>query len=318
MSIKNFFSGKTGNKVTDSPDYLKEQQAVSVERGQLLESLQLKSAARYRCTQNNIIKVLDNVTFSADIKTQYLLSTSNGQSGYFHVELEDYIYSLNPNAMEIAFQLVEPIEYIRNDIIFTQNDKAEITNIVNMPLLKRAWENFKYNKLTDLEFYKKLRKQNSKATDDILATGDIEFSDMNSLSTTLDKNLFYHILLKANVANNLSNFRLSQLSQLFPNQKLITDVKANIISDNDISTVFGLAGTLNRENLSDEQLTEQYNEIYKPMIKYSFTEFDYLYRITYTVHKKTGLLVDANVLINEKIKNNYESITQFQIKKVEL
>ena len=65
-------------------------------------------------------------------------------------------------------------------------------------------------------------------------------------------------------------------------------------------------------------MKKQYDEIYKPMLKYSFTDYDYIYRITYTLSKSTGVLLDGKVLLDEKIKNNFECITQFDIKQVEL
>jgi len=58
--------------------------------------------------------------------------------------------------------------------------------------------------------------------------------------------------------------------------------------------------------------------MYQPLIKFSYTEFDFVFRITYTVENKTGILKNANVSIKEYIKNNYEIITKFDLKEVNL
>lgn len=44
---------------------------------------QFSNLARYRCLQNNITKALENVTFSSEIKTQYLFSKSIGKEKFF-------------------------------------------------------------------------------------------------------------------------------------------------------------------------------------------------------------------------------------------
>lgn len=291
---------------------------VESEDEKFLNELNFEKIARYRCTQINLTKVADNVTFSSEIKTQYLLSTVKNQIKYFHIKLEDYVYALHPKEIEIAFQITEPIEFLRNNLKFTQNENAEIIDILNINQLKQDWQTFKQVKLPKIDFFQKLKEQNPKATEDIIRTGDKEFSNVSVLKNIIDKNLFYHILLKANIGEDLKDFIANQPSQIFPNQNLCINVVKSKVSEDESTTVFRLVGTLQRENISIDSLRKQYNEIYKPLIKFSFTEFDYIYRITYTLDTKTGLLIDANASLSEKVKNNYEYITQFQIKKVEL
>lgn len=167
-------------------------------------------------------------------------------------------------------------------------------------------------------FTKKIRQQSQESAEDFINRGDVEFSNESKVKEVLDKNLFYHVLLKANVGDNLEDYSFIQHSQLFPNQELKINVVQSKISENENTAMFKLTGELDRENISEQKLEELYNEIYKPLLKYSYTEFDYIYRITYTVDTKTGLLIDGRVSLNEKIKNNFESITQFEIKQVEL
>lgn len=280
--------------------------------------LNFESIARYRCRQINITKVLDDTTFSSDIKTQYLLSATKTASKCFHVQLEDYIYNIDPKAMEIVFEVVKPVEFIRNNIKFLQNEKAEVTDVLNIKELNQNWENFKQDKLPKSEFFKKLKEQSAEAAEDFIKTGNNEFSKVSVLNEILNKNLFYHILLKVNLKDRLKDFSFTQFSQLFPHLELTTHVTKTKFSEDANTTVFKLLGTLQRDNLSEDDLRKQYDEIYKPMIKFAFTEFDYIYRITYTSDTKTGILLDATASLSERIKNNFETITQFQIKKVEL
>ena len=148
--------------------------------------------------------------------------------------------------------------------------------------------------------------------------GNIEFSNESKFKEVLYKNLFYHIFLKANRGEKIENYTFSQVSQLFPNQEITVKVNKTIVFEDENTIVFRLVGNLQKDKISVEELKKQYDEIYKPMLKYSFTDYDYIYRITYTLDKNTGILLDGKVLLDEKIKNNFECITQFDIKQVEL
>ncbi len=285
----------------------------------LLRSLFFQKKARYRCNQINVTKALNSVTFSADIKTQYLLSIAKYKNPCFHILLEDYIHHITPQELDASFELIKPVELLKNDIKFIQQDKeAQISNILNFSLIEKKWEKFKDEVLPNIDFYKELRKQSKESAEDFINSGNTEFSNESKFKEVLDKNLFYHVLLKANVGDNLEDYSFTQKSQLFPDQELKINVVKTKISENENTAMFKLTGELDRENISEQKLEEQYNEIYKPLLKYSYTEFDYIYRITYTIDTKTGFLIEGRVSLSEKIKNNFESITQFEIKQVEL
>lgn len=168
------------------------------------------------------------------------------------------------------------------------------------------------------EIYQQLSSQAPEQTEDIIKTGNKEFLDDGNLPLSLDKNLFHHIFVRAFKGDKLQNYRLKQFSQLFPNIDLITDVVKSVVTENDDTATYRLVGTLNRDNLSESILKDMYDKIYKPTIKYSYTEFDFIYRITYTIDKSTNFLIDAKASLAEKIKNNFEVITEYNIKQVEV
>jgi hypothetical protein len=289
------------------------------EEKKFLKELNFEKIARFRCSQTNVTKALDSVTFSSNIKTQYLFSTVKEIDGYIHVLLEDYIYQITPIELEIAFQLVKPIElFIKNDIKFKQNNHGELEKILNFNQIKQNWVQFKTTTLPSIDFFKQLKKQSEQSSDDFIRTADEEFSNETKFKEILKKNLFYHIFLKSNIGCKLENYTFSQYSQLFPNQALTISVIKTKVSEDENTIVFKLVGELQKENLSEEELRKQYDEIYKPILKYSYTEYDYIYIITYTLDAKKGLLLGANALFSEKVKNNFESITQFEINQVEL
>ena len=292
---------------------------VENEDEKFLKELNFEKVARFRCNQTNVTKALDSVTFSSDIKTQYLVSVAkNETSKVLHTLLEDYIYQINPKELGASFELVKPIELLKTNIKFTQNTQAEFEKIINFKQIEQKWVEFRKNQLPNIEFFKQLKSQSEQSSNDFIRITNGEFSNETKFKEILTKNFFYHILLKANIGDELENYTLSQYSQLFPNQELIINTVKTKVSEDENTIVFRLVGELQKENLSEKELRKQYNEIYKPILKYSYTDFDYIYRITYTLDTKTGLLLDAKASLNEKIKNNFESITQFEINQVEI
>lgn len=291
-----------------------------IETKNFLNQIDFQPIARYRCVQQNITKVLTEITFSAEIKTEYLLSYfkhNTYQTPYYYSELKDYLVSTTPKEMETFFELAKPIEFIRNNVCFVPNTPLKLT-AQNTNDIATNWQNFRNEELTKIDFFKKLRLQNAEAARDFVNKGDEEFLQTDKLRDSLLQNFFYHILIKAHFGENMEDFTLKQNSQIFQNQKINIDVAKSKVSENGNIKTFKLSGALDKGKLLEESLIKQYNELYKPMIKFSYTEFDYIYRITYSIDSKTGHLIDASAVISERIKNNFEVITQFSITRVEL
>lgn len=130
---------------------------------ELLKDIIFEKKARYRCSQTNVTKALDSVTFSSDIKTQYLLSVAKHKNLFFHVLLEDYVYEIIPKELEASFELIKPVELLKNDIKFIQQDKkAQTSNILNFSLIEKKWKEFKDETLPNIDFYKKNKTTKSR------------------------------------------------------------------------------------------------------------------------------------------------------------
>ena len=61
-----------------------------------------------------------------------------------------------------------------------------------------------------------------------------------------------------------------------------------------------------------------YDEMYKPLIQFAFSEYDIVYRIEYEIDSKNNLVGNANVYIEEMVKNNYQIISSFDMRKISL
>ncbi len=281
-------------------------------------SIDFDNKARYRCEQNNLVLVDGNPNFSAQIKSQYLLSHKNNIGfSLIDVVLEDYINAIQPSGMETAFDLIKQIEWIRDHIIFTHSG-GKIQKVVNIKELQNKWEKFLSETSNTIPFYRELKSKSPETIKDFIDNGTKEFSNERILGETISKNLFYHSLVNIYNDDSQNEYSFTQQSQLFPNVTLKINVVKSMVSDDENTTTYRLVGTLDRENLDENEIKKLYEEFYQPIIKFSFTEFDYIYRITYEVNNETGQLLKSTASLKEFVKNNYDVITKFELRKVEL
>ncbi|MCA6068467.1 hypothetical protein JI747_014875 [Chryseobacterium sp. RG1] len=283
-----------------------------------MESLNFEEVVRYRCEQLNISRVNNEIiTLSANTFHEFLVKKAKNTS-IFNVEITDFGFSVEPAVYESGFLFAQKLEKLKLPITFNISEEAFMKEIFNYDQIKNRWKKFRDFELQNTELYKQLISQAPKQAEDIIATGDKEFLNKENLGKMMDKNLFFHLFMKSFLGDRLKNYQLQQFSQIFPNIDLTTDVVKSLVREDDRSATYRLVGTLNRENLSEETLKNFYDTIYKSSLRFNYTTFDFIYRITYTIDKETELIQDGKASIAEKIKNNFEVITEYNIKKVEL
>jgi len=283
-----------------------------------MESLNFEGVARYRSEQLNMSRINNEIiTLSANTIYEFLVKKAEN-TNVFEVELTDSDFSVEPAIYESGFLFAQKLEKLKLPIRFNISDEAFIKEIFNYKEIENRWNKFRDYELQNTDIYQQLISQSPKQAEDIINTGNKEFLDQDNFIKMMDKNLFFHLFTKSFLGDQLQNYRLQQFSQIFPNVDLQTDVTKSIVREDENTATYRLVGALNRENISEEILKNMYDTIYKSSLKFNYTAFDFIYRITYTVDKETGLLQEGKVSIAEKIKNNFEVITEYNIKKVEL
>jgi hypothetical protein len=283
-----------------------------------VEKLEFNQNARYRCEQLNISRLnSETITLSANTYLEFLVRKIEN-TDIFNVDLKDFNFSVDPAVYEKGFLFAQKLEKLRFPITFNVSETGFMNKIFNQDEIEKRWIKFRDFGLINDEAYKQLSSQAPKQAEDIIITGNKEFIEKGNLPKMMDKNLFFHIFLRAYQGGDLKKFELNQFSQLFPNVDLKTDVVKSLVTEDENFATYRLVGTLNRKGLSEDALKEMYDKIYKPAINYSYTEFDFVYRITYTIDKNSNFLTEGKASIAEKIKNNFEVITEFKIKSVEV
>lgn len=92
----------------------------------------------------------------------------------------------------------------------------------------------------------------------------------------------------------------------------------SVVSDNPNTQKVRLVGNLDENSFNTNTIKNLYEKLYQPIIEFDFTEFDFVYHITYEIEKETNVLLNASISIKESVKNNYEVITKYELRKVEL
>jgi hypothetical protein len=272
---------------------------------------------RYRCEQFNTTKLEDRISFHCNTKKEYTVERDLLQNRV-RIKLKEYLYKINPENMSLAIEAVKELEFDKENVIFDLNKDNTIKEVVNFSEIKEKWENFK-PKLAYSEFHKQVEKINSKAAEDIIKGGGLEFENETNLRKTYDKSLLYHVLFNDYDAHKKreKNDILKFISQIFVNIPIELELQHTIIKEDDYFVEYRTVGTLLRDKIDHSVLEDQYNKFYKPIIEYGFTEYNYDYRIRRMVDKKTGIIVNASALMKEEVKNNYQFITQFDLKQID-
>ncbi|MBD3907184.1 LysM peptidoglycan-binding domain-containing protein [Chryseobacterium sp. Ch-15] len=321
INFHNLYCGTTnfiiGNKLPIHLQYLLLEKKTEEEKNEAIEKKEYQKKARYRCEQFNTTKVEDRISFHCNTKKEYTVER-NFLEGKARIKLKEYLYKINPDNLGLALEAVKDLEFDKENVVFDLNNDNTIKKVVNFLEIKGKWENFK-PKLAASEFYRQVEKINSKAAEDIIKGGQLEFESESNLRKTYDKSLLYHVLFNDFDAHKKrdKNDILKFISQIFVNIPLEIELQHTIIKEDDYFVEYRTVGTLLKDKIDNTVLEEQYNKFYKPIIEYSFSEYNYDYRIRRMVDKKTGVIVNASALMKEEVKNNYQFITQFDLKQID-
>jgi len=321
INFHNLYCGTTnfiiGDKLPIHLQYLLLEKKTEEEKKEAIEKKEYQKKARYRCEQFNTTKVEDRITFNCNTKKEYIVEKDSANEKA-RIKLKEYLYKINPENLSPAIEAVKELEFDKENVVLALDENNAIKEVINFDEIKEKWEKFK-PKLISSEFYHQIEKINSKAAEDIIKGGQLEFESEKNLRKTYDKLLLFHVLFNDFDAHKKrdKNESLKFISQIFVNIPLEIELQHTIIKEDDYFVEYRTVGTLLKDKIDNTVLEEQYNKFYKPIIEYSFSEYNYEYRIRRMVDKKSGFIVNATALMKEEVKNNYQFVTQFDLKQVE-
>jgi len=70
-------------------------------------------------------------------------------------------------------------------------------------------------------------------------------------------------------------------------------------------------------SLNMKNIVRLYDERIKPMVQFSFSEYNFSYRETLIWNKKENVLQESHVTAIEEVKNNIQLLIDFKLKRFE-
>ncbi|AKK73368.1 hypothetical protein OK18_12765 [Chryseobacterium gallinarum] len=273
---------------------------------------------RYRTEQLNITRIEDDVKTYSQLKKEYEVKVNLSQH-WVQVKLCDFFYEFNPPGLSRVFDFVSEIDYIRNDCLVEIDKLGRFSKIADKNKLKKNWEQFKKNKLNEIEFVKVIKQTKPQEYVKLIQEGDFQFSDQYNDEKDYNRDLFYLTLLDRylyNADENMEREEYTYQSQLFPDVLVPMTVRFDVLKkEEDLVTIRKVWETVQSEELL-EKVTKGYEKYHQPLIKYKFSEYKLDMRNLFTYNLKTRTLEKAELSIIENIENNIKSECIFNLKRL--
>lgn len=285
-----------------------------------IQSVQATAAeARYRCEQLNVTKVNGIPVSNSTQKYQYYVKIDLSEK-IAQIKLEDHYYNLNPPVLNKIFDFITKTEVIRNDLLFQINADGQLMKVLNQAQQQQKWIDFKNSKEFDTEFIRTLEVTNPEGLKILINEGDNQFLGSRASEEEHRRDLFVWLMFDKHLFNNAALDNPEPFlyqSHLVPPQIIPLNVKETILTQDETKITWRKIFTPDiNETLLDE-IKRKYDEMHKPQLHYSFTNYNIEIQITKEVNKSSRLLEVAKLGITETIKNNLESYCEFTLRRIE-
>lgn len=283
------------------------------------KKLNIKNAVRYRTEQANITRIEEEVKSYSQLKKEYSFKL-NLSKKEVEVNLLDYFYEFNPPALSRVFDFISKIDFIRNTWLIKINTAGRFLKIDNKEVLKKRWEEFKSDDLSEIEFVKVIKQTKPQEYANLIKQGDLQFSEVYDDEKDFNRDLFYLVLLDKYLTvphDQLESEIYEYQSQLFPDVVVRMNMRYDILKiEGDLITVRKVWETIESDELL-EKISNGYEKYHQPLIKYKFSNYKLDMRNLFTYNHKTKVMVSAELTIIENIENNIKSECIFNLKKIE-
>lgn len=296
------------------------QKKIKIENYNQNEHSTFEQKTRYRCEQINTTKINGILAHFMQQNFQYVVKYDKKIEVY-HVQLEDYIFETNPTYLTPSFNFISKTEFIKHNVLFNIFlDSGRLFEILNKQKILDDWEKFKKNKLYEDDFILQLSKTNTKSVEELIKMGDTQFSlDYKLTEEEYRRNLFYFIMFDKFLVEDIDNITIESfdfMSTILPPVIIPLEFRYDKISEKNNILKFRKVGEAKLDDQLISEITQKYDEIHKPNIKFNFTEYKLTFRVRGEFNKITREMETADLFIIEQIADNIENQCEFHLKKL--
>lgn len=270
-------------------------------------------------TEMTVGTVLEEVMVdNSTCKSQYRVGLANNNSVASVLLEENYVTS-SPQLMQAGMELIAEIDKIKCNSIFNLDVvTGKIAKVVNYNEILKNWNNYKKG-LESRKTVLKLSKNQDDIDEFIKIVEGILKPEKKLIEDYYNK-MFYELFFTEHLHGNtdfLKNYSKTYYSTFFDKEPVILHFTPSILEETDEILKIRRVSTMDYPSLNMKNIVKLYDERIKPMVQFSFSEYNFSYRETLIWNKKENVLQESRVTAIEEVKNNIQLLIDFNLKRFE-
>ena len=285
------------------------------------DNIKSEHTEKYRCEQTVVTKLNGIPTNTAKTKREFLIRKFlDDQNIFVEVKILDNIIEINPTQYQEAIDLVSELDNIKCDgIILKVNDKTgEIEKVINHTEIIGKWE--KHKNLLESK-YDFIRDSNAKESMRMFM--DIAGKQIRNEKTLIEDvkmKMFFEILFNkylVNAADKMEQYSRNVYSQLFEGEIIQLNIRQDLLRESEDQILMRKVSSINDGVKKSSHFEKKYDEKYRPVLHYKFSEYNASFRERVVYNEKLHLPEEGEVTIIEEVKNNIQLLVNYNFRKIE-
>lgn len=232
--------------------------------------------------------------------------------------MKDDIPSIFPEQYVESITLINELENMKvNAIIGVDPDTGLITKVLNHNEITALWDEEK-KQLTDKYNFLK-GTAGSNALNNLIKLEDKIIYQYDKFMESLIANPFYSIFFGQHLVSDqlcVGNDIIHYASRLFPDNKFSLEIQRKSEVQEDGTLLLECSGKNTPDSRFDETIRKAYDEKIKPLIQYSFTQYNINFTQQSWINQAERCLQKGSLSVIEEVTDNVTLSVDLQIRRL--
>ncbi|MFC6269823.1 hypothetical protein [Frigoriflavimonas asaccharolytica] len=276
---------------------------------------------KYRCEQTVVTKLNGIPTNTATTKREFQLKKIIKEDNLFiEIKILDNIIEMNPAQYQEAINLVSELDNIKCDgiILKVNNITGGIKKVNNHQEIIEKWKNHRNLLESKYGFIRDAKSKESIGK--FIDTAGKQIENEKALIDDLKMKMFFEVIFNkylVNATDKMDEYSRNVYSQLFEGEIVELKIKQDLLRESEDQILVRKVSSINEATKSSANLEEKYDEKFKPILKYKFSEYNASYRERVVYNDKINLPEEGEVTMIEEVKNNIQLLVNYNFRKIE-
>lgn len=281
---------------------------------------QTVQSAKYRCEQTVVTQINGVVANHAETKREFAVELIHSNSKTtVSVVLTDNIISFSPQQLQDAISMLCEVDNVKCKVnILVDRSTGKIKAILNHEDIITRWNNYKDELNRKYSF---LREETTRQNlQSFISLAEAQILNEPLLIADLQTKLFFDVFFDSYLVQNdiaIKPYTRTFYSQLFEAQPVNLLMHPFIMNETPDTVTISKTGKMDKEKLNVNSIQKMYDERYKPVVQYKFSEFNFSYAEKTVLNTKENLIETTQINIQEEVKNNVLVVISYSLKKVQ-